>query len=238
MAQVKFGRTRFGEFMRRQGVYVALGICLIAAGLGIYAATNGNGGSDIGDPMQVGKTESNIPVSSEVKKPTGSTASQKPQSSSSESSSGGSSLTSSQPAAPFWVMPLSGTVTKSFDADSLQYSETYKDWRLHAATDIKATAGAPVFAAGKGTVTEVFYDAEYGQCVRIDHGDGVVATYCGLNREPVVKVGDKVQGGDQIGALDTVPCESVEPAHLHLIFTVDSKPADPLKVMGFLDTDR
>ena len=71
--------------------------------------------------------------------------------------------------------------------------------------------------------------------VKINHGSGLMAYYCGLNSSPSVKKGEQIDGGYQIGAIAEIPCESVEENHLHLIMEQDGKPVSPLKVMEMKD---
>ena len=89
-----------------------------------------------------------------------------------------------------------------------------------------------------GSCTELnyFYYSSLGALVSlvgseffVYHGNGITARYCGLNTEPAVKKGDKVDSSVQIGSLGDIPSESVEQVHLHLEFYQNGKSADPLK---------
>ncbi len=131
--------------------------------------------------------------------------------------------------ASFFIRPLLGEVIKEYSDTELQYSMTFKDMRLHKGVDISGALNDPVMAAGDGKVTDVYNDALYGWVVVIDHGNGIVAKYCGLASSPTVKKGDTVDSSKQIGALGDIPCESVEPVHLHLEFTQKGKSVDPMK---------
>ena len=131
----------------------------------------------------------------------------------------------------YFILPVGGKILKDYDDRNLQYSETYKDWRLHLALDIAANKGTAVFSAAKGTVE----DSLLGTVVKINRGSGLTAYYCGLNSSPSVKKGEQIDGGYQIGAIAEIPCESVEENHLHLIMEQDGKPVSPLKVMEMKD---
>lgn len=50
----------------------------------------------------------------------------------------------------YFILPVGGKILKDYDDRNLQYSETYKDWRLHLALDIAANKGTAVFSACKG----------------------------------------------------------------------------------------
>lgn len=135
----------------------------------------------------------------------------------------------------YFILPVGGKILKDYDDRNLQYSETYKDWRLHLALDIAANKGTAVFSAAKGTVEDIYEDSLLGTVVKINHGSGLMAYYCGLNSSPSVKKGEQIDGGYQIGAIAEIPCESVEENHLHLIMEQDGKPVSPLKVMEMKD---
>ena len=126
---------------------------------------------------------------------------------------------------------MGGKILKDFDDRNLQYSETYKDWRLHLALDIAADKGTAVFSASRGTVEDIYEDSLLGTVVKIDHQNGLVAYYCGLNSSPSVKKGQEVEPGYQLGAIAEIPCESVEQTHLHFVMEQDGTPVSPLKVM-------
>lgn len=135
----------------------------------------------------------------------------------------------------YFILPVGGKILKDYDDRNLQYSETYKDWRLHLALDIAANKGTAVFSAAKGTVEDIYEDSLLGTVVKINHGSGLTAYYCGLNSSPSVKKGEQIDGGYQIGAIAEIPCESVEENHLHLIMEQDGSPVSPLKVMEMKD---
>ena len=131
------------------------------------------------------------------------------------------------PAATYFISPVLGDIIKGFSDSELQYSMTYKDMRLHKGIDIAADVGAPVTAAGAGTVTAVYKDVFEGSVVEIDHGNNMIVRYCGLNAVPCVKEGDKVDSSTQLGTVDNIPCESVEAHHLHIEFIKNGKFVSP-----------
>ncbi len=131
--------------------------------------------------------------------------------------------------ANFFIRPLLGDIIKNFSDTELQYSNTFNDMRLHKGIDIAGDLNAPVMASGDGTVTDVYQDALYGWVVKIDHGNEIIAKYCGLASSPTVKKNDTVDSSKQIGVLGELPYESAEPTHLHIEFTQNGKSVDPLK---------
>lgn len=135
------------------------------------------------------------------------------------------------PTADFFVMPLTGEILLDYSETELQYSTTFHDWRIHSGIDIKGKIGDVIKSAGDGTVTAVYNDSKWGQVVQINHGNGIVASYCGLDTAEV-SVGDTVKVNQQIGKLGTVPCESLEDTHLHLSMTKSDTVVSPLSIIG------
>ena len=74
-------------------------------------------------------------------------------------------------------------------------------------------------------------DKKWGLVLQVDHGNGIIASYCGLNA-PLVKQGDEVAANQPLAVLGEIPCESVEPVHLHLEMTRENTPVDPLHIIG------
>ncbi len=97
--------------------------------------------------------------------------------------------------------------------------------RMHYGADFAAPRGTPVYATANGTVTQVKRVSGYGKLVEIDHGYGYVTIYAHLNNQ-FVRRGQKVQRGDQIGAVGNTG-RSTGP-HLHYEVQVDGEPVDPL----------
>lgn len=137
--------------------------------------------------------------------------------------------TTDSPVAAFFIKPVTGETLKDFSDLELQYSMTYGDMRLHKALDILAEAGTPVTACGDGTVKDVYADPLLGSTVEIDHGKGIIVKYCGLNSTPTVAKGDTVDSSTQIGTVDVIPSESVEPRHIHIEFYLNGKAVSPSK---------
>lgn len=129
-----------------------------------------------------------------------------------------------------YLLPLTNTVQKPFSADGPLYCETMKDWRLHLGTDFAGEEGQSVMAVTRGEVIVVEEDPLWGGVIEIDHGVGVITRYCGVRSS--VKVGDTVEPGESIGSLQTIPCECVQTAHLHLEMLVDGTPIDPVAAIA------
>ena len=129
------------------------------------------------------------------------------------------------------IYPASGeTVQKAYSAGAPVYSETMKDWRIHAGTDFGAQSGEQVLACGNGIVKEAYTDSMLGNVVVIEHGD-YIFSYCGLGENFLVKPDDVVTMGQAIGTVTAVPGESADQPHLHLEVRKDSAYLDPQTVI-------
>ncbi len=133
-------------------------------------------------------------------------------------------------AANNFTMPLNGNILKNFSDKTLVYSNTYHDMRLHLGIDIVGKTGDSVRACGVGIVTAIVEDTKLGRYVEIDHGNGVVARYAGLDNV-LVSEGDIVDAVTKLGTLGTVNEECLDTWHLHLEFFKDKKPVDPLSLI-------
>ena len=143
-----------------------------------------------------------------------------------------SSVTEEQPKqAP--IMPIDGKIIKDFSEAALQYSSTYADMRLHSGIDIEAAAGSAVKSAADGTVTATEESATLGKTVTIDHGNGIIMKYCGLDNVAVSQ-GKKVKMGDPIAVVGDIPSECADKSHLHLEATKNGKSVSPMDVIGQL----
>ncbi len=70
----------------------------------------------------------------------------------------------------------------------------------HGGTDYPAPEGAPVFAAGDGTVAMVADQFFGGNAVFVDHGDGLITMYMHLSRVDV-REGQPVRRGEPLGVV-------------------------------------
>lgn len=131
------------------------------------------------------------------------------------------------------VSPLAGETVSVFSMDMPVYNETTRDWRTHDGVDIRAAAGTAVVAAAAGTVQSVTVDDRLGTTVVIAHRDGYETTYAGLQEEVSVAEGDSVSAGAQVGAVgNTTLTESALGAHLHFGVTRDGAAVDPMEYLG------
>jgi murein DD-endopeptidase MepM/ murein hydrolase activator NlpD len=133
----------------------------------------------------------------------------------------------------YYCLPFGNKIVKDFKGNNLVYSKTMGDWRTHAGIDFSGDEGGAVVAISYGEVISIYDDALYGTCVLIDHGNGVTAKYCGLNKETLnVEENSVVNTETVIGHLGTIPCEKAEGNHLHFEMTYNGEIVEPLELMG------
>lgn len=98
----------------------------------------------------------------------------------------------------------------------------------HGGIDIGAYRNAPIIAAGPGTISFAGTRSGYGRLVEIDHGHGFKSRY-GHLRRILVKKGDTVEIGDDIGKMGTTGRSTGD--HLHYEVWFQGKPYDPLNFL-------
>jgi murein DD-endopeptidase MepM/ murein hydrolase activator NlpD len=113
-----------------------------------------------------------------------------------------------------------GTVNKrgeAFPVDGFAGKvNTHWDSGERGATDIFAPIGTPVRAMTGGVVTGAGYSDIGGYYVMIKSDDGTEEYYAHMYQQPLVAVGQRVQGGMQLGGVgDTGNAKGTGP-HLHL----------------------
>lgn len=135
-----------------------------------------------------------------------------------------------------YALPLSTAMGRDFSFSVPVYSAVMNDWRTHDGVDFNGDYGDGVKSIANGIVREVRQDTLMGGVAVIDHGGGVVATYCGLDADESLTKGIMVSEGQKIGEVGKIPSESdAEFPHLHLEIRVDGVLSDPLEVMNFYD---
>ncbi len=95
---------------------------------------------------------------------------------------------------------------------------------FHAGLDFKGPYGAPIFAAAKGTVSFVGQKQGYGNCVEIDHGNGLLTRYAHMSAFRT-HLGQPVKAGDVVGAIGSSG-RSTGP-HLHFEVRINDRPVNP-----------
>lgn len=138
-----------------------------------------------------------------------------------------------KPYKDYYCLPFGNQIIKDYSNMNPVYSKTLGDWRTHNGIDFSGEAGGAVVAISYGEVISIYEDTLFGTCVLIDHGNGVTAKYCGLNKDTLnVKEHSSVNSEDIIGYLGEIPCEKQEGAHLHFEITHNGELVEPLELMG------
>jgi murein DD-endopeptidase MepM/ murein hydrolase activator NlpD len=120
------------------------------------------------------------------------------------------------------VVPAAGTSISSgfgYRSDPFLGSPAF-----HAGLDFKGPVGAPIFAAAHGTIAFVGRRPGYGNCVEIDHGNGLLTRYAHMSAFRA-RVGQAVTAGQLIGAVGSSG-RSTGP-HLHFEVRLHGQPINP-----------
>ncbi|MCC8131133.1 MAG: M23 family metallopeptidase [Ruminococcus sp.] len=126
------------------------------------------------------------------------------------------------------MLPVSGEILTEYSWGEL-VKMTGSVWKTHDGIDIAAAEGTPVKSMTSGTVSEIYSDTLWGNCVVIDHGDTVFGYYYGLADDISVSVGDKVASGTVIGSVgNTADIESDLESHLHFALKYEGTWIDPI----------
>lgn len=114
-----------------------------------------------------------------------------------------------------WSWPVNG-------AKSSDYG--WRNGDFHHGVDIATPSGSLIRAARAGQVAKTGWLGVYGLAVLVDHGNGVQTLYA-HNSKLLVKVGDRVKGGEEI-ALSGNTGNSTGP-HLHFEIRINRQTVDP-----------
>lgn len=100
----------------------------------------------------------------------------------------------------------------------------------HTGIDLGASSGAPILAAGPGTVTYVGWYGTGGNAVIISHGNGIRTIYMHQS-QTAATVGQSVSAGDVIGYVGTTGL-STGP-HLHFTIEINGTNVNPRNYYSF-----
>ena len=125
------------------------------------------------------------------------------------------------------LRPLEGEVLIPFSMDGSVYFSTLDQYKYNPAVMLVAQEGSSVLAGAAGKVVDVYQDAEIGQAITLDLGDGYQITY-GQLQGVLVAEDSYVKAGDMIASV-AAPTKyySVEGANLYLKMTQNGTPVDP-----------
>ncbi|MEG1523914.1 MAG: peptidoglycan DD-metalloendopeptidase family protein [Clostridia bacterium] len=218
------------DFLKKQGFYVVLFICLLIVGTAIVltalpreSAQAPNAQQTAQQPVVVETRKSDdetlkaknspLPTATPFATPLP-TATPKPASSTKSIKKG--------------AAPVKGEIIWAYASDQLLYSRTLNQWTTHAGLDLAAEVGSDVTASLAGTIEKIYEDDALGQVVTIAHTNGRTSLYANLEPTVSVKQGQKVNAGDVIGKIGTSSIsECADLPHLHFGFLVDGKTVNP-----------
>ena len=131
------------------------------------------------------------------------------------------------------VSPLAGETAAVFSMDQLTYDATLGDWRTHDGIDIQAPAGTAVAAAAARPVLSVEGGHRLGPTHVVDPHNRVITTNASLQPDTAVLAGDSVSAGGIIGTVgNTSLSEAGLGAHLHFAVTENGEAVDPAELLG------
>lgn len=128
--------------------------------------------------------------------------------------------------------PIVGNVLINYSMDKTVYFATLDQYKYSPAICIAAVQGTEITAAADGIVKEVYKDAQIGNAVVMELGDGYEITYGQLS-DITVKEGEYVGVGKKIGRV-AAPTKyySVEGTNVYFKLTKDGEPVNPLNRLG------
>lgn len=127
--------------------------------------------------------------------------------------------------------PVAGEVLLDYSMDKAIYFSTMQQYRYNPSVVIAAKEGDTITAAADATVKKIYHDAQTGDSILFDLGNGYELTY-GQLTDITLKEGQQVKAGDTIGkvAKPTI-FYSVEGSNVYFKMTKDGEPVNPLESM-------
>lgn len=99
---------------------------------------------------------------------------------------------------------------------------------FHAGLDFPGAHGQPILAAAAGRVRFVGVQQGYGNCVEVDHGNGIMTRYAHVSRFGV-RVGQDVPRGAEIARMGSTGRSTG--THLHFEVRVNGAPINPRRFL-------
>ena len=128
---------------------------------------------------------------------------------------------------------LNATIYKDYYADELVYNQTLKQWETHDGIDFQAASGSSVYSILDGTVIDVYSNVLDGSVVVVEHADGIVSTYASLDENVLVKEGDRINRGQELGTISQSASSELDAgAHLHFSMEDNGSKIDPASYLN------
>ena len=234
------------QMLKSNGLYFALGLCLLAAAVVGFSAADSMklpSATDITTRPVADNSEENEIKIPEIEEPTEyfaeiaidefTTLAQEEPSTQAVFDNSAEPLNEETTVKEvIFSVPLSLSMGKDFSRGIPVFSQTMNDYRTHNGVDFKGVKGESVKTVAEGTVISVEKDAVWGNTVAVDHGNGIVSYISGLADEALVTAGATLYSDTVIGVVGTVPIESGEDSHIHLEIRANGELVDPLEILG------
>lgn len=125
--------------------------------------------------------------------------------------------------------PVRGDDVRLTSGFGYRFHPLLNERRMHTGVDWAATPGTPILAAGNGVIEEAGRKGQYGNYVRIRHGNGYQTAYGHMSRiGDGVGPGVKIRQGQLIGYVGSTGMSSGP--HLHYEVLVNTRFVDPLSI--------
>ena len=234
-------KDKIKRLLKRNGIYFAMGLCLLAAGIVGISVTESKTPSTAENTTKSYESLT-IPEVTTAKQNTGSTVEINiDEFTTSDEPSTAAVFDNNSPAVSedaedsdpvIFYSPVSLNISKDYSMGIPVFSQTMKDYRTHNGVDFTGVRGENVKTTGKGTVVSVTKDAVWGNTVTIDHKNGITSSISGLADEALISAGAEVYEGTIIGVIGEIPIESADAAHVHLEMRANGQLVDPLEILG------
>lgn len=234
--------NKTGRKKRSNALYYSLAVCVVACMTAAFSIFGSSPASDATSDISTEKTTNDVKVAAPVTDVRDTRDEEVETTDASldtltdvsevttQTSSTVSELDMNIPYESVFVLPVSTEISWDYSDGEFVFSKLHGDYRQHNGVDFPADAGSSVVAIISGEVTAVIDDDRYGIIVEINHGNKLLARYCGL-AEVAVSKGDFLKQGAKIGTVGIVPFEG-EISHIHFETLIDGAYTDPLAVMG------
>lgn len=134
-----------------------------------------------------------------------------------------------------YAKPINGTVSKAFSGDTLVFSTTMNDYRVHNGVDIPCSVGDGVKCFSDGFVESITEDPLMGYTITINHENGLKSVYQNLSDVFPQEIGEgvRVSTGQIIaGVGESALIECAELPHLHFSVLLNGVEVDPEPYFG------
>jgi len=220
------------QFFKKEGFYVILFVCLCAVAT-VAAVTAGRNNSKNSEDDNVALEQAEKEVVTQPEKPENALQVQEELEPVPTVQNDDDTTAVSSQAEVSFKNPVEGTLGRAYSEDPVYWSTT-NSYKNHLAMDVKAAEGTAVVAVSAGVVKKVDANTE-GTYVEIDHQNGLTTIYGNLKEQVLVKSGDKITSGQEIGSVGKTTNLAYEEYgdYLHFQVLQDGKEIDPAKYVSY-----